>query len=248
MRVSLFITCLGDWYYPRMGIAAVKVLERLGCTVDFPAAQTCCGQPMFNNGFTDEARRLAARMIEVFASSEYVVTPSGSCAAMVREHYPTLFEGEARAAAVALAARTYEFSEFLVKVVKPDLTALGVRWDGRATYHYSCHLRGLHMTDEAVQLMRQIEGLEYAPLAKAEQCCGFGGTFASSYPDISGSMVRDKVGCIGATGARAVVCSEPGCSMNMEGACRRQGVGVEFISLAEVIAEGMGLLPRSGRP
>jgi L-lactate dehydrogenase complex protein LldE len=242
MRVSLFITCLGDWYYPRMGIAAVKVLERLGCDVAFPAAQTCCGQPMFNNGFIDEARALAARMTEVFAPSEYVVTPSGSCAAMIREHYPIFLSSPA---AAALAAKTYEFTEFLTKVLKVDLRAIGVRWDGRATYHYSCHLRGLHMTDEAVQLIKQIEGLEFVPLERSEQCCGFGGTFAGSYPEISGSMVRDKVACIGATGAKTVVCNEPGCSMNIEGACRRGGIAPEFISLAEVIAEGMGLLPRS---
>lgn len=246
MKVSLFITCLGDSYFPRSGIAAVKVLERLGCEVDFPANQTCCGQPMHNNGFAPEARALAARMIRVFAASERVVTASGSCAAMIRDYYPGLFgqDPEIRTAAAALAAKTYEFAEFLVKVLKVDLGAAGVRWSGRATYHYSCHLRGIGVTDEAVRLLRQIEGLEYTALANAEQCCGFGGTFATKYEQISGAMVRDKVADIRSTGAGTVVSSEPGCTMNIAGACRREGCAAEFKSLPEIIAEGMGLLER----
>ena len=248
MRVSLFITCLGDSYFPRAGIAAVKVLERLGCEVDFPAVQTCCGQPMHNGGFAGEARALAARMVRVFAGSEHVVTPSGSCAAMIRDSYPGLFEGDADAEAAAkdLAARTYEFAEFLMRVLRVDLRALGVKWRGRATHHYSCHLRGIRVTDEAVRLLRQIEGLEFTPLEKAEQCCGFGGAFAAKYPEISGGMVRDKVACIRATGAETVVSSEAGCTMNLAGACRREGCGVAFKSLAEIIAEGLGLLDRGG--
>lgn len=246
MNVSLFITCLGDSYFPRSGIATVKVLEHFGCAVDFPQAQTCCGQPMFNNGFPDEARALAARMIRVFNHSPHVVTPSGSCAAMIREHYTHLFEGDPamRAAAAALATKTYEFAEFLVKVLKVDLRAAGARWPGRATYHYSCHLRGLGLSTESADLLRQVEALEYIPLDKAEQCCGFGGTFAAKYPQISGSMVRDKVACIRATGADTVVSSEPGCTMNISGACRRQGCAAEFKSLPEIIAEGLGLMER----
>jgi L-lactate dehydrogenase complex protein LldE len=247
MKVSLFITCLGDSYFPQTGIATVKVLERLGCTVDFPAAQTCCGQPMFNNGFEADARALAARMIRVFASSEHVVTPSGSCAAMIRDYYPGLFLNNpaSQKDAQALAARTFEFAEFLIKVLKVNLAALGADWQGRTTYHYSCHLRGLGVSDEAVQLLRQIRGLEYVPLDKAEQCCGFGGTFAAKYPQISGGMVRDKVACIRATGAPTVVSSEPGCTMNMAGACRREGVGTDFKSLPEIIAESLGLMERA---
>lgn len=246
MRVSLFITCLGDSYFPRAGIAAVKVLEHLGCEVDFPAAQTCCGQPMHNGGFASDARALAARMVRVFAASAHVVTPSGSCAAMIRDNYPGLFQGDADAEAAAsrLAAKTYEFAEFLHRVLRVDLRAMGVKWPGRATYHYSCHLRGIGMTDEAAVLLGQIQGLEYTPLEKAEQCCGFGGAFAAKYPDISGGMVRDKVACIRATGAQTVVSSEAGCTMNLAGACRREGCGVAFTSLAEIIAEGLGLLER----
>lgn len=245
-RVSLFITCLGDSYFPRGGIAAVKVLEKLGCVVDFPTAQTCCGQPMYNNGYHADARVLAERMIRVFAESECVVTPSGSCAAMIRDYYPSLFEGDEakgeRRKAEEFAGKTFEFAEFLVKVLKVDLGAFGVKWEGKATYHYSCHLRGLHVTDEAERLMRQVKGLEYVPLTNRDQCCGFGGTFATKYPDISGAMVRDKVAAIRESGASMLVSSEPGCTMNIAGACRRGGCGVEIKSLAEVIAEGMGLM------
>ncbi len=251
MRVSLFITCLGDSYFPRAGIAAVKVLERLGCTVDFPAGQTCCGQPMHNNGFAPEARALAARMIRIFAASEQVVTVSGSCASMVREHYPVILaDGPDAARARALAEKTFEFGEFLVNVLKVDLARHGVRWTGRATYHYSCHLRGIGVTSETPRLLRQIEGLDLAPLENAEQCCGFGGTFSTKYDEISAAMARDKAAAIRASGAGTVVSSEPGCTMNIAGACRRAGHTVDFRSLPEIIAEGMGLLepePRRAR-
>lgn len=252
MRVSLFVTCLTDTFYPRTGIAVVKVLEKLGCTVDFPEAQTCCGQPMWNNGFHDDTRQLAKRMIEVFEASDYVVTPSGSCAAMIRDYYGEMFENVHDHAmhdrATKLAGKTYEFIEFLVKVLKVDLRQYGVQWDGRVTYHYSCHLRGIGVTDEAVRVMRQVDGLEYVPLPKADQCCGFGGTFAMKYPDISGAMVRDKVECIRSTDAPTVISNDAGCTMNIAGSCRRAGVDVRFKSLAEVIAEGMGLLQRDDTP
>lgn len=243
MKVSLFITCLGDSYFPRAGIAAVRVLERLGCEVDFPASQTCCGQPMYNNGFTREARALAARMIRCFSGSERIVTASGSCAAMIRDYYPALFDGDpGQAAARELAGKTYEFAEFLVNVLRADLGSLGASWTGAATYHASCHLRGLGLSDEAERLLRQIKGLRYLPLQSPEQCCGFGGTFATKYPDISGAMVRDKVADIRSTGADMVISSEPGCTMNIAGACRRQACDTAFLSLPEIIAEGLGLM------
>lgn len=245
MKVSLFITCLADTFYPRTGIAVVKVLEKLGCEVDFPQAQTCCGQPMWNNGFHDESRDLAKHMIETFRDSDYVITPSGSCAAMIRDYYPEMFEKTEPAwvpDAKAFAGKTYEFVEFLVKVLKVDLREYGVKWQGDVTYHYSCHLRGIGVTDEAVQLMKQIDGLDYKQLEKADQCCGFGGTFAMKYPQVSGTMVRDKVSCIKATGASTVVSNDSGCTMNISGTCKRENVDVRFKSLAEIIAEGMGLL------
>jgi L-lactate dehydrogenase complex protein LldE len=247
MKVSLFITCLTDTFYPRTGIALVKVLEHLGCDVDFPQAQTCCGQPMYNNGYHDETRDLAKRMIDVFEDSEYVVTPSGSCAAMVRDYYADLLEDDEdyKSKCDQLVGKTYEFIEFLVKVLNVDLKSLGVKWDGDVTYHYSCHLRGIGVTDEAVQVMNQIEDLNYTPLPKADQCCGFGGTFAMKYPQISGTMVRDKVDCIKSTNCPTVISNDAGCTMNISGSCKREGVDVGFKSLAEVIAEGLNLLDKA---
>jgi L-lactate dehydrogenase complex protein LldE len=243
VQAALFITCLTDNFYPRSGVAVVKVLEHLGVDVAFPAAQTCCGQPMYNNGFQRDAREVARHMIRVFAPYARVITPSGSCASMVREHYPALFDDpRERKAAADLAERTREFTEFLVQDLRVDLRALGARWDGHVTYHYTCHLRGLGVTDEVLQVLDQIDGLTVTPLEKAEQCCGFGGTFAVKYPRISGSMVQDKVQCIAATGAATVVSNDAGCTMNLAGACRRGGHDVGFTSLAEIVAESLGLL------
>ena len=250
MKVALFITCLTENYYPRVGIAVVKVLEHLGCEVAFPAAQTCCGQPMFNNGFHDDARDLARRMIEVFTDCETVVTPSGSCAAMVRAHYPHLFEPGSvdRRSAEALAKKTFEFVEFLTNVLHVDPVKLGVQWSGTATCHYACHLREIGISDEAARLAKQVEGLDLKPLERAEQCCGFGGTFAVNYPQISGDMVRDKTACIRATKANTLICNEAGCAMNLAGAMRREDVAVEVKSLAEILAEGLGLMERGPSP
>lgn len=247
MNVALFVTCLTDTFYPRTGIAVVKVLEKLGCDVSFPQDQTCCGQPMWNNGFHDETRELAKRMCRVFEDAEYVVTPSGSCAAMIRDYYAEAFEHdpEWQQRAQALADKTYEFIEFLVKVMNVDFAELGAKYDGKVTYHYSCHLRGIGVTDEAVRVMKQVEGLEYVPLEKADQCCGFGGTFAMKYPQISGTMARDKASCIAATSAPTVISNDAGCTMNISGTCRREKVPVGFKSLAEVLAESLGLMEKT---
>jgi len=244
MKVSLFVTCLTDQFYPRVGIAVVKVLERLGYEVDFPAEQTCCGQPMFNSGYPDHARDLAKRMIEVFADSEIVVTPSGSCCAMVHDYYMQLLGDDPAWAdrARAFIDKTHEFVDFLLGVAKVDLAALGCRWPGEVTYHYSCHLRGIGMTDEATRLLDQIEGVNHTPLRKRDQCCGFGGTFAVKYPEISGSMVKDKVACIAETRAPTVVCNDGGCAMNIAGSCHREKVDVELKHIAELIAEGLGVM------
>ncbi len=244
MTIALFITCLTDQFYPRSGIAVVKVLEHLGHRVIFPEAQTCCGQPLFNNGYHADARDLARRMIRIFGEYETIVTPSASCAAMIRQHCPSLFEEDSddRAQSEALAKKTYEFVEYLVKVHDVDLRALGVTWQGRATYHYSCHLRDLGIRDESEQLIGQVQGMGYHPLSQPQQCCGFGGTFAVKYPQISTAMVRDKVEDIRATGAGTLLCNEAGCSMNIAGACRRGGLDIRTKSLAEIIAEGLGLL------
>jgi L-lactate dehydrogenase complex protein LldE len=242
MKASLFITCLGDLVYPQVGAAVVKLLRKHGCEVDFPAGQTCCGQPFFNNGYFDEARPLAERMLNLFEKSEYVVTPSGSCAAMVREHFPMLFPDEPnKARAAALAAKTYELVEFLVNVLK--LEKLDVKLPAKATYHYSCHLRGLGVRDEAQRLLSTVDGLELAPMEKFDQCCGFGGTFAVKMDHISGAMVREKVRCIAATGAQLVTATDAGCLMNISGALSREGVPCKAVHIAQVLTGDVGELP-----
>jgi L-lactate dehydrogenase complex protein LldE len=248
VKIAVFITCLTDAHYPRAGVAMVKVLERLGHEVVFPSAQTCCGQPMFNNGFRDEARSLAQHMIGVFEPFSCVVTPSGSCAAMVCEHFPSLFEEGSswHLRACQLAAKTFEFSQFLTDELAVDLAALGVKWDGGVVQHASCHLRSIGAMTCGERLLDQIEGVRREPMENAEQCCGFGGTFSIKHEQISAEMVRDKVDAIKKADAETLVCSDAGCSMNIEGACRREGVAVRVVSLAEVIAEGMGLLSGGG--
>jgi len=250
MKVSLFVTCLADSFYPRTAIAAVKVLEHLGCEVDFPRAQTCCGQPMFNTGYRNDARELAKGMITAFEHSDCVVSPSGSCTAMVHDYYPELFKGDHawEHAAEQFVHKTHEFVDFLIKVLKVDPAELGVKWEGEVTYHYSCHLRGIGIPgggELIADFMRKIEGLKLTQLEKAEQCCGFGGTFAIKYPQISGTMVRDKVECIRKTGAPTVISNDAGCTMNISGACQREKCDVGFISLAEILAEGLGLLEKT---
>jgi len=232
------ITCLGDALYPRVGVAAVQVLRDLGVAVDFPAGQTCCGQPAYNSGFRDSACSTARAFLRAFAGSENVVSISGSCAAMVRDGFPDLFAGEAEEAdAKALAARTYEFSEFLVDVL--GVEELPVARRGTATLHHSCHARRLlGVVEQPERLLGMIAGLEYVPLPGAEQCCGFGGTFAVKMPPISTAMVDEKVDHILATGAELVVGLDASCLMNIEGRLRRRGSRLEVRHLAEVLAAG----------
>lgn len=243
LHVALFVTCLTDQFYPRVGVAVTRILEHFGCTVHFPAGQTCCGQPFYNNGYHDEARELAKRMVELFEPYEYVVTPSGSCCAMVREQFPHLLAGDHawEHGMRKLAGCTFEFVEFLDKVLKVDLTGLSLPQPRNVTYHYTCHLRGIGVKDEAVRLLQQIGNVNFVPLEKTDQCCGFGGTFAVKYPAISGAIVEDKVDCIAATGAQTTVCNDAGCTMNIAGSCRRRGVNTDVRHLAELIAEALGI-------
>jgi L-lactate dehydrogenase complex protein LldE len=230
------ITCLGDAFFPEVGLATVRLLRRLGVEVDFPQAQTCCGQPHFNSGFHDGARDLAEHTIEAFGSDQLIVTPSGSCAAMVKLEYPELFHHDSvwRKRALHLAARTHELSDFLVNVLHCE--DVGACFDGRATYHMSCHLRGLGLLREPECLLRRVKGLELVPLERADECCGFGGSFAVRYPGISGAMVRDKATFIEKTGADAVIATDAGCLMNIAGCLRRAGSRVRALHLAQVLA------------
>ena len=235
MKVSLLVTCLGDALFPDVGAATVRLLRRLGVAVDFPAAQTCCGQPHFNSGYSDEARELARHTIRTFSGSEKVVVPSGSCAAMVKLEYPELFHDDPawRRRAEDLARRTHELSDFLVNVL--GVEDVGARFVGRATYHMACHLRGLGLLTEPERLLRRVRDLEYVPLERADECCGFGGSFSVRYPEISAAMVRDKAAFIEKTGVDVVVATDAGCLMNIAGCLRRRGSAVRALHLAEVL-------------
>lgn len=236
MKVSLLVTCLADTFFPDVGVATVRLLRRLGVEVDFPAAQTCCGQPHFNSGYHDHARDLARHTMQTFAGDQLVVAPSGSCAAMVKLEYPELFHGDRvwHGRAVQLARRTHELAGFLVNVL--GLEDVGARFAGKVTYHMACHLRGLGTLTEPERLLAHVRDLEYVPLERADECCGFGGSFSVRYPEISGAMVQDKAALVEQSGADAVVATDAGCLMNIAGCLRRRGSKVRVLHLAEVLA------------
>lgn len=238
------ITCLGDSLRPDAGVATVRLLRKLGVRVHFPEAQTCCGQPFFNSGFTRGARELAEHTIETFSAERPVVTPSGSCAAMLRVEYPHIFHDDPvwRPRAEALAARTFELSDFLVNQLK--VTDVGAFFHGRVTYHYACHLRGLNLLNEAETLIRNVRGVEYVPLPKQDTCCGFGGSFSVRYPEISGAMVGDKVQCVESVDADVVVSTDTGCLMNIGGALHRQNRRARTMHLAELLMSGQEISDR----
>jgi L-lactate dehydrogenase complex protein LldE len=240
-KVALFVTCLTDQFYPHVGVAVTKILEHFGCEVEFPEAQTCCGQPFFNNGFHDEAAGLAKQFIKTFEPYDYVVTPSGSCCAMVREQFHELLHNDPAwsPSMEKVRHKTFEFVEFLTKVLKADLKGLKLPEAESFTYHYTCHQRGLGLKDESVEILKKIEGVTFVPLEKTEQCCGFGGTFAIKYPAISGAIVEDKIRCIEKTGAQTTVCNDAGCTMNISGMCHRGGVKTDVRHIAEILAEAM---------
>lgn len=236
IRASLFVTCIVDQLYPQVGVSAVRVLRRLGVVVDFPADQTCCGQPLYNSGFIRPARQLAERVLRSFAASRYVIVPSGSCAAMLRVFYQDLFaaDPELETPARQLAERVYEFSEFLVKVV--GITDLEAAYPATATYHSSCHLlRELAVREEPVRLLENVAGLELLPLPQADTCCGFGGTFSVKYPHISEGMLEDKIASIRATGADTLVSCDMSCLMHIGGGLSRQGHPVAVRHIAQVL-------------
>jgi len=237
-NVTLFVQCLVDAVWPHVGEAMVAVLERLGLSLECPSDHTCCGQPAFNSGYTREARAAARRFVEVFENAGPIVSPSGSCVHMVRHHYPELFREEPawRERAQAIAARTYEFTEYLVDVLKvEDLGAVG---PGRVTYHDSCHLlRGLGVQEQPRRLLRRVSGLELVEMKDSDYCCGFGGAFAIKYPDISGAMVYDKVDKILAAGVDTVVGCDTGCLLNIAGAAARRGLSLKTMHIAEVLAQ-----------
>lgn len=236
-RVSVFVTCVIDQLFPRVGMAMAEVLERVGYEIEFREAQTCCGQPAFNSGFRDEARTVAAHFLDVFEDAEYVVIPSGSCTSMCSHHIAELYRDNPPmlARAHALEPRIWEFSRFLTDVAKVE--DVGAVWNGKVTYHDSCHaLRELRIKDGPRRLLRHVQGLELVEMDAAEECCGFGGTFSVKFAELSGAMARTKIASIEKTGADAVVSIDSSCLMQLEGAIRRDGLPIRALHLAEVLA------------
>lgn len=236
MRVSVFVTCLADQFQPAAVWGMLRVFDRLGIKYDVPRTQTCCGQPAFNAGFRDEARQVARHFLEVFRDAELIVAPSGSCAAMARNHMADLFdEGSAeRQEAGEIGKRTFEFSEFIVDRV--HVTDVGARFPHKVALHRSCHLlRGLGVRDAPVALLRQVKDIDVVELPSAETCCGFGGVFAVKYPDLSGAIGAQKLAALRSTGAEFVVANDAGCLMHIGGLLHRAGDPARPMHLAELL-------------
>ena len=237
MKVSLFVTCLVDQLWPSAGVAAVEVLRRSGCEVEFDPRQTCCGQPAFNTGYRHEARDLAERFINIFEEStaDAIVSPSGSCTAMVH-HFVDLFEDDEkwRERAQKLAQRCFEFSYFLVNVLK--IEDVGAHFDGRVTWHDSCHgLRMLGIKDEPRKLIEKVRGAEFVEMENSDVCCGFGGTFSVKYPEISVAILDQKIESIERARVDAVIGLDASCLMNIGGRLSRKGINVKPMHLAELL-------------
>ncbi len=248
MNVALFVTCLVDLFRPSVGFAAVRLLESAGCRVSVPKAQTCCGQPAYNSGDRRSAIAVAEGVLGAFRDFDYVVAPSGSCAGMIKVHYPALFAGDPgrSAAALDLARRTYELTSFLTDVL--GVTAVDARFDGEVTYHDSCSaLRELGVMEQPRRLLDTVAGLRRTELPNADVCCGFGGTFCVKYPEISTDMVRKKASAVAATGAGTLLSGDLGCLLNIAGRLEREGSHVRVRHVAEVLA-GSCANPAIGEP
>lgn len=246
IKVGLFVTCLVDIFRPSVGFAAVKLLEDAGCTVEVPDVQTCCGQPAYNSGDRKTAKEIAERTIRAFEPYEYVVAPSGSCAGMLKKHYPTLFgEGTGvQSRAIALADKTHELVSFLTDVL--EVKGVDAQFGRRVTYHDSCSgLRELKIHKQPRKLLSSVAGVELREMSDANVCCGFGGTFCVKYPDISNDMLTKKMANIEASGADVLLAGDLGCLMNMAGKLKRSGSKVEVRHIAEVLA-GETMLPAIG--
>ncbi len=245
-HVGFFVTCLVDLMRPTVGFAAIKLLEDAGCRVTVPREQSCCGQPAYNSGDRADAIALARKVIAAFEEFDYVVLPSGSCAGMIRHHYPKLFAGDGawEARATALAAKTFELTSFLVDVL--GVESVAARLEGSVTYHDSCSgLRELGVKAQPRKLLGSVDGLTLVEAAEAETCCGFGGTFCVKYPDISGRMVDKKAEDLAATGAGTVLAGDMGCLLNIAGRLKRRGDAIKARHVAEVLA-GMADRPAIG--
>ena len=246
-RVGLFVTCLVDLFRPSVGFAAVKLLQDAGCMVDVPN-QTCCGQPAYNSGDRGTTRAIASQVFAAFRPHDYVVAPSGSCAGMIKRHYPELFEDDPNmlAEARALADKTYELVSFLTDVL--GVKSVDAAFDGTITYHDSCSgLRELGIRSQPRQLLETVRGLDLVEMKNTDVCCGFGGTFAVKYGELSNSIVERKADDVVASGARTLVAGDLGCLMNMAGKLSRRGANTEVRHVAEILA-GMADVPPIGAP
>ncbi|KIY21763.1 (Fe-S)-binding protein [Mesobacillus subterraneus] len=235
MKVTLFATCLVDLFQSSAGKATVELLERLGCEVDFPESQVCCGQPAFNSGYVKEAKVAMKSMIDTFLNAEYVVSPSGSCITMFHE-YPHVFQGDPvwEPKAKKLAEKSYELTQFIVDVLK--IEDVGARFEGKVTYHTSCHMtRLLGVKKAPMILLSNVKGLEFTELPGKEQCCGFGGTFAVKMAQISEQMVDEKVQHVEETGAEYLIGADAACLMNIGGRIERLGKPIKVLHIAEVL-------------
>jgi len=246
--VGLFVTCLADLFRPTVGFAAAKLIEDAGCKLHVPMAQTCCGQPAYNSGDRKDARALAEQAIEAFEGFDYVVAPSGSCAAMLKKHYPGLFKGDAawEKRAEVFSAKVYELVSFLTDVMKVEKVQSD--FAGTVTYHDSCSgLRELGIKAQPRKLLGSLPGVTLAEMKDSEVCCGFGGTFCVKYPDISNAIVEKKVATIGDTGADVLLAGDIGCLMNMAGKIRREGGKTQVRHVAEVLAGMTDAPPIAGK-
>ena len=238
MRIALFATCLGEVAFPQAPQATVELLERLGCTVDFPPAQTCCGQMLTNSGYGTDAVPLVRGLVDAFAGYDHVVAPSGSCVGSVRHQHAQLAQDAGdpalASAATDLASRMVELTEFLVDVL--GVVDVGASFPHRVAYHQTCHsARVAKIGDRPIRLLKQVRGLELAPIANADVCCGFGGTFALKNSDVSMAMGTDKVQAVQDTGAEVLVAADASCLLHLGGILRRQGSGIRVLHLAEVL-------------
>jgi L-lactate dehydrogenase complex protein LldE len=239
MRIALFVTCVNDLMFPDTGKAVVRILERLGHEVDFPAEQTCCGQMHANSGYRAEAMPMVRRFLEVFDGYDAIVAPSGSCVAMVRDAYPRLCADDPALTArlARVAPRTYELSELLVDVF--GVTDVGAAFPHRVTYHPTCHgLRMLRLGDRPLRLLRAVRGLDLVDLPGGEECCGFGGTFALKNAAVSGAMLADKCAAAAETGAEYVAAADNSCLMHIGGGLSRRRAAARPIHYAEILAAG----------
>jgi len=236
-RVGLFVTCLVDLFRPSVGFAAVKLMEDAGCIVEVPAAQTCCGQPAFNSGDRKDARAIAEQVIRTFEGYDHIVAPSGSCAGMLKTHYPELFAGDDAwtARVEAFCAKVSELVSFLTDVL--GVTAVEAVHHGTVTYHDSCSgLRELGIRNQPRRLLATVGGLTLKEMKDPDVCCGFGGTFCVKYPEISNKIVTEKTKTIEDSGAELLLAGDLGCLMNMAGKLKREGSAIQARHVAEVLA------------